>query len=286
MTLIHRSWLVALAAVIFGLPVAAMADETPAPAEQAAEQVELFSAMQKGLVEVKMIQSSAKRALVTVTNKSDKPLEVKIPETFAGVPVVGQGGWDPGGFGPGGGMDGGFGMEGGFGGFGDEMGGFGGGSSYGSSSDNNSSQSTGSGGGYGNNNNSWSIPVNDSVAREFKTVCLEHGKKDPDATMRYAIRPLETVTKNPAVANVCATLGEGKVSQEVAQMAAWNLNNGVSFRELAAKKNTARNGISTPVFAPNKVREAMAFTQFCVKKAKADMAKTKKQPRESLSMAD
>ena len=66
--------------------------------------VDVFAAMEAGEVEVKFIPKDEKEAVLLVENKTDKPLNIKMPEAFAGVPVLGQfGGGGLGGGGLGGG---------------------------------------------------------------------------------------------------------------------------------------------------------------------------------------
>ena len=54
------------------------------------ETVEMFSAMEKGQIAVKLIPKDSTLCHVLIENKTDKPLTVKLPETFAGVPVLAQ----------------------------------------------------------------------------------------------------------------------------------------------------------------------------------------------------
>ena len=45
------------------------------------------------------------------------------------------------------------------------------------------------------------------------TVCLEHGKAEPREAIPYEIKPLETVTTNPGVRELCQMLGNGQLNQ-------------------------------------------------------------------------
>ena len=67
------------------------------------------------------------------------------------------------------------------------------------------------------------------------TVCLEHGKDDPSPRVKYVIQPIDTLTKDPRVVELCAMVGRGEVPQHAAQAAAWYLANGLSWQELATK---------------------------------------------------
>ncbi|MFN9367412.1 MAG: hypothetical protein ACK6CT_01400, partial [Planctomycetia bacterium] len=81
--------------------------KTGRKAAAAAEVRELLEAEADGLVEVKLVQNDARSAQIVVANKGDKPLTLKMPATFAGVPVLAQfGGPNQGGIQPGGNMAG------------------------------------------------------------------------------------------------------------------------------------------------------------------------------------
>ncbi len=195
------------------------------------ETVEMFGAIEAEQIEVKLIPKDSTECRVMIRNKTDQPLNVKLPAAFAGVPVLAQMGRMGGMGGRGGGMGGGGqGMGGGMGGMGG--GGMGGG---------------GMGGGMFN--------VAPEKVGQFKvtTVCLEHGKKEPRPAMKYEIKPIESFTDKPAVHQLCRLLGLGKVGQRAAQVAAWHLNSEMSLQELAAKRLRFANGTSRPYFAPGEL---------------------------------
>src|SRR5688572_27967987 len=52
--------------------------------------VEFFQAMKAGQLDMKFIPMNDEAANVLIENKTDKPLYVKLPEAFAGVPVLVQ----------------------------------------------------------------------------------------------------------------------------------------------------------------------------------------------------
>jgi hypothetical protein len=75
--------------------------------------------------------------------------------------------------------------------------------------------------------------------------------------MKYEIRPIEEATNKPAVAEVCRMLGRGELDQRVAQVAAWHLNNDMSWEKLTNMRFKYANGMTKPYFAPEEVRAAM-----------------------------
>lgn len=215
------------------------------------DSIELFDAIDAGLVDVKYIPRDDKQARILVHNKTDQPIDVHLPDAFAGVHVLAQGGFGGGGGGFGGGGGGGQSSGGGGGGFG--------------------------GGGGGNFN----IPPEKVKDIKVDTVCLEHGKPDPRPAMEYEIRKLETVTTKPAVREVLEMFGRGEVNQRVAQVAAWHLNNDMSWEELAAKEIHRANGQRYPYFSRQEIAVAMAAVKHAQKLA-AEKEPTITSPGENL----
>ncbi|TWT94291.1 hypothetical protein [Neorhodopirellula pilleata] len=213
--------------VLFGTTCTLMAATTARAGGEDVAMAGLFAAMDGGQVEAQFIPQNAAKANLLVKNLTDKPIQIQLPAAFAGVPILAQGmmggmGGGMGGMG-GGGMGGGGGgqaMGGGGGGMGGGMGGGGMGGGMG-----------GMGGGGG----MFTVRPGKVQKVALNTVCLEHGKPDPNPRMKYAIVPLEKVTTDPKVAILCEALGNGQVAQNTAQAVAWNLMDGLSWDELAKK---------------------------------------------------
>lgn len=209
------------------------------------ESVDMFDAMAAGEIEVIVKPKDASQANFIVKNNSDRPLAIKMPPAFAGVPVLkqiggGGGGGNQGGFGGGGGGNGGFGTGGGQGfgggfggggggGFGGGGGGFGGGGFGG-----------GGRGGGGQGGGIFNIPPGRDGKVTIQTFCLEHGKPDPRPRMDYTIAPIETLSTDPAVVEICKMVASGEISQNIAQAAAWNVANGLSWEYLLTKNRVER----------------------------------------------
>ncbi len=213
-----------------GLLLAATARDKVAqnsPSETSATTVEMFAAMKEGQIEVKLIPKDSSEARVLITNKTDQPLSIKLPSTFAGVPVLAQA------LGGGGGRGG------------------------------NQSQSTGGGmdgglgGGGGGGGGFFNIAPEKVGQLKVATVCLEHGKKEPHAAVPYEIKPLEEVSQKPEVQELCRMLGAGKIPQRVAQVAAWHLNNDMSWDQLANKQLRFANGSTAPYFSRQEIQGAI-----------------------------
>ena len=227
------------------------------------ETVEMFGAIEKGQIAVKLIPKDSTECRVLIENKTDKPLNVKLPETFAGVPVLAQGRAGGGGGAGGGARTGG-------GGGSQSMGGGMGGGGMG-----------GGGGGMGMMN----IAPEKVGKLLVTTVCLEHGKDEPRASIPYEIKPLERVTNKPAVAELCRMLGTNQLNQRAAQAATWFLNNDMSWQELAAKRYRHANGTSgDPYFSPQEIQAGMQIAKTAVKIA--DEKQMQKQYSDSPSPLD
>ena len=203
--------------------------KTSSPAE-GFEAVEMFAAMETGDVEVTIKARSAIDSNILVKNNTDRPLSVQMPKTFSAVPVMRQFGGGGGGFGGGGRGGGGLGAGGG---------GFGGG---------------GLGGGRGGGGGAFNIPPGKVGKVGVKTVCLEHGKKDPKSYIDYKIQPLSKLNNDPKIAEMMTMLANDEVAQPVAQAAAWNVTDDKSWQELSMMNRVeSMNGYFERFFTRNQL---------------------------------
>jgi hypothetical protein len=201
------------------------------------ESVEMFSAIDDGQIEVKLIAKDSTQAKLVFKNNTGKALNVQLPEVFGGVPVLAQGGFGGGGQGGGigGGGRGGSGQQGIGGGIGGGGGGFGG------------------GGGGGQGGGFFNVPAEKVAQMKVAVVCLEHGKDEPRVSIPYQIVPLDQVNSEPSLHELLATLGRGEVDQRSAQAAAWHIANDMSWEELAAKEIRHLNGDRHSYFTADEI---------------------------------
>ena len=228
-----------------------------APVASAAQAAELFAAEAKGDVAVKYIPNDSRSAQVIITNQTSKPLSLRLPAAFAGVPVLAQmgmgmgGGGAAAGFGAGGIGGGPQATGGGLGGQG--MNGMGGGGGAGAA-----------GGG------AFSIPPQKTRVLRVTTVCLEHGKPEPSSRHPYKLAAVESFSSDPKLAIVLESLGRGELSQKVAQAAAWHLSNGLSWEQLAAEKIDHAGGVpDEPYFTPSELMAAQRVVTIATQQAAA-----------------
>jgi hypothetical protein len=197
------------------------------------DSVEFFAAIEKGQIDVKIFPKDSTQSRIVIANKTDKPLTVKLPQAFGAVPVLAQaaGGAAAGGAKHtssqdqpiGGGM----------------MGGMGGGGM--------------GGGGMG----MFNIAPEKVGQLKATTVCLEHGKREPRPNVPYQIKPIDQVTDKTVVQEVCRLVGSGLLSQRAAQVAAWHLNNNMTWEQLAGKQWHFANGTTAPYFSPQELQAGM-----------------------------
>lgn len=234
------------------------------PVAASAETVDLFAAAEKGQIEVKLIPKDSTGGTVTIKNNTDKPLTIKLPEAFAGVPILAQG-LNGGGLGGGGGNNNnnsnqnqGFGGGMGGGGFGGGGGGFGG----------------GGGGGFGGGGGGLFNVGPEKVGKiKFAAVCLEHGKLDPNPRVPYTLKPIESFTSKGDVVEVVKMLGRGEIDQRSAQAAAWHLTDDMSWSELANKVGKKHlDGSTEAYFTANQLELAVRITREAANRA-SELAK-------------
>ena len=195
--------------------------------------VSMFAAIEAEQIVVKLVPKDSTAGTVLITNKTEQPLNVELPEVFAGVPALAQfggGGLGGGGGGIGGGGGGGQGVGGGFGGGG---GGFGGGG-------------LGGGGGGGG---VFNVAPERIGKIKVPCVCLEHGKRDPRPSIPYRLVPIDEFTEQPAVPQLLKLLAQRQIDQRAAQAAAWHLNNEMTWEQLAGKEIIRAGGSRYPYFS-------------------------------------
>jgi hypothetical protein len=245
-TCMRASALVVVATILAIAPSAANAQSKGKPAfgkfNPDDPSVDMFDAIEAGQIDVKFIPKDSTQANVTITNKTKKPLNVKLPDAFAAAPVLAQMGGGLGGGGrPGGMMGGGQMMGGGMGG-GGMMGGGG-----------------GMMGGGGMGGGMFNVPPEKVGKLKVTCVCLEHGKAEPRPAIPYRIMRISEAKVKEGVRELCALVGAGKIDQRAAQAAAWYLNNGMNWDALAAKRIENVVGPSDPYFTEDQLRSAMSI---------------------------
>jgi hypothetical protein len=199
-----------------------------------AEPVEMFQGMADGRLDVQFIPKDAARAQLLITNKTQQPLSVKLPASFAGVPVLAQ--MPPNMFPP---------------------------APRPAVPPGQQPQRVGGG--------APKLPLFDVAPEKvghlkLDVVCLDHGRPNPRPAIKYEIRPVSEVTDKQGVAEICELLGQGEISHRAAQLAAWHLSNDMSWEKLGALRERAPMG-TKPVYTKKEIESGKTAADKAMKLA-------------------
>lgn len=185
-----------------------------------AETIHFFEGVDAGKLKVRVTAEGASRCRFRIANTSDEPLNVIMPEAFAAVPVtlaslrdepdVIEGELPP----PEGDQP--------FPPDNDEL------------PPPDDPQKLGIGCPYadGAEANTYCLVPGRAAHLQLRSVCLEHDRPGPTPRHHYEVQPMEQVTTVKGVYEICAMMGRGEIDHEVAQVAAWHLNNQITWRQL------------------------------------------------------
>lgn len=246
--------------------------------------VELFDGIEQGQVDVRTSMANPYEGKVFVTNRTDKPLTVAIPKAVVGVHVLPQ-----------------FGNNAGNGAFGNN-----GNNNQANNGANGQAQSAGgnlgaienNGNGNGNGfpnapggmqnkfpgNNFFSIPAEKTVQLDFRSVCLNHGRPNPNAAMKYRMTKVEAYTTDPVLQQLLEDYSP-RTNKDVQQAAAWHLANGLTWKQLANLTQQKIPGVHTPLFTKAELDSARELVEWAKQNAeerpvKKDAAPTVASTRE------
>ncbi|HWB01290.1 MAG TPA: hypothetical protein VG713_22525 [Pirellulales bacterium] len=218
---------------------AQVAKRVPPPTATSSNKVvDLFAASESGQIELRIIPRDEKQARIFMTNKTDEILTVRLPATYAAVPIVSQ--------------------------------------VFGQLPNNNNAQNqpmAQSAQVFGGPmmmqqpNNApkgplglFNIPPEQTRDVRVMAICLEHGKANPRAAMPYRVVPLDSVARHPAIEPLLREYGEGKCSRLAVQAAAWHLSDGLDWDELAKKPGAMIAAtVYEPYFSKGQIKQAKAL---------------------------
>jgi len=175
------------------------------------------------------------------------PVSVKLPDVLAARPILAQGFFNPGGGGPGQG-------------FGQNT------SSSGMQPPQTVGGSTASARG---NGTIFNIPPESVREIKLDTVCLEHGKPNPRSSVAYELAKLEDVCREPAVESLLIRYGRGDLDRDVVQAAAWNLANGLAWRDLEKMTVPVAINAVKPVYSSDQLQAARRLAEAAKKEIAA-----------------
>ncbi|MEK6261190.1 MAG: hypothetical protein AABP62_21530 [Planctomycetota bacterium] len=223
--------------------------------------VELFDGMEQGQVDVRMAMMNPHEGKVFFTNRTDKPLTVAVPKAVVGVHVLPQVGNNAGNgfFGNGGNNNNNQANNGANGqaqSAGGALGAVGNGNGNGNGFPN-------APGGMNNNfpgNNFFSIPPEKTVQLDFRSVCLNHGRPNPNAGMKYRLTRVESYTTDPVLQQLLEDYSP-RTNKDVQQAAAWHLANGLSWKQLANLTEQRIPGVAVPLFTKTQLDSARELVE-------------------------
>lgn len=257
--LFRASMAVALCAVCISLMGASRGSITRLTLDPDAPVVDLFDGIEQSQIDVRLVAQNANAGRIFITNKTDKPLSVSIPKGLVGVQILPQFNGN------------GFGNQNGFG-----QGTFGGGLNQGGQTG--QAQAVGGnasplgGGGFpgGGNNGGFpgmqggpgffSIPPEKTVQIAMNSVCLNYGRREPHAGMKYQLTRAETVYTDPALIQLLEDYSP-RTNRDVQQAAAWHLANGLSWDQIAQLTDQKVPGNPTALFTAQTVQSARGLVE-------------------------
>jgi hypothetical protein len=126
------------------------------------------------------------------------------------------------------------------------------------------------------------FPAKSRVVR-IPTVCLDHGKREPNARVPYRMVALDACSTDPRLAEVLEALSRGVLTQKVAQAAAWHLSSGRTWEQLSAEVIEMAGGADPDVrvFSPAELVAARRFVEAASERHQAAAS-----PAESASSAN
>ena len=204
----------------FFIAVAILA--APSVAIQAAppQVVDFFKARADGHLDAKFIAANEKRGQLLLKNQGEQPLVIRMPEAFAGVPVLAQLGPLP-------------------------------------NLDADLAQGVGIPGPGGLNprlNGRFNVAPERLVdlrpgqqrRLRIESVCLDHGKRTPNARMKYDVVPLADYKPGAELAELMKIFGQERYSQPAVQAVAWHYASDKTMEELTTfrDKRTGRRFFS------------------------------------------
>ena len=213
--------------------------------------IDLFEAAADEQVTLRFIPVDASRGNLLIDNQTNEVLTIKLPSAFAAVPVLAQFGQQ------------GFGQQGQQGGGASQA--VGGGPDQGGGGQNfGQGLGQGFGQGQGNRQIGGFMRVAPDRPRKVKaiTVCLEHGKPEPNPRIAYTIMPIADYTDDERIAKLCRNLARHDISQNAAQAAAWHLANDLDWNKIAKLNRVESKYLGNiRFFSSKEIDTAKTFTE-------------------------
>lgn len=227
--------------------------EPPKPADV----LELFNAIEEDVVDARVIVRDQFHAKIVLENLTDLPVALNIPNFLAAQPILAQPILAQQGFfgQPGGGQQG----------LGTTA------MSNGSSVPQSVGGPTSSRGLSANSGFPGGGPVFNIAPEQVRTIdlpcfCLEYGKPNPRAAIKYELVPLQQANDDPRLPGLLAAYARGEIERDAAQAAVWHAANGMSWDELAGISQSIAINADQPLFNSVELRNAKALVDAVAKR--------------------
>ena len=245
------TWFVGIGACALCCFAEASAEETVSVA--ADEPVEFFAAIENDQIEAHFLPRNERQATLRLRNKTQRPLDVRMPRHLAAVPILAQFQLPP--------LNGPPARQ--------------------------SSQAVAGNNPFGNlfpnnqqnnpqGNNFFQIPPERIVERPIETVCLQYGLATPRPGMRYRLARLETLLEDVEPLRVALERwAEGAVDQRVVQAVAWHrssIGSRLSFDELQQLAGPRTTVGRSPVFTKSTLQRAREVVRIARETPSTDKA--------------
>lgn len=226
-----------------------------------AQQMELFSGLENGSFVTQVIAKGPESGFVLISNTTDQPLTVLLPETFVAIPVLKQFGPPNGGLGNQLGQNNGLNPNGNQqgqqgnqqpvgGGFNQQNGGL----------NQNGFNPNGNGLNNGAGPGLFSIPPERTIRLAYISACLAHGKPDPTPRSSFQLVRTQDYTTDEILHELIAVAASGEQSAKCVQAAIWHRSDQMAWEQLAAKVIYQATG-SSPWFSDKDIQQAKDLVQ-------------------------
>lgn len=221
--------------------------------------VELFDGIDNDQFDARLVAQNAHDGKIFITNKTDKALTVAVPKGLVGVQVLAQfNGNQMNQFGLGNGPN--IGLNNGMQGQNGAAQSVGGNAGIIGQNGQNGAQNGNNGFNPGMNafpgaGILFSIPPEKTVQLAFNSVCLNYGRREPHAGMKYKLAKAESVTTDPVLLQLLEDYSP-RTARDAQQAAAWHLANGLSWEQIAQLMDEKIPGNPTPLFNAQQIQSA------------------------------
>ncbi len=228
---------------------------SPLVQAEEAQVVDLFTAIKEKQIKVSVFPQDSKRLTMKIENKTEKPLAIKLPDAMVAAPVHAQ--------------------------LLDNNNLF----NEPNQNQNNGPQVVGMGQPNGNGMNqpglnnmfgpqgNFRVPAARAMKLRLPCVCLQYGRREPSPRVPYEVRPIESFSTNPVLAEVLRLHASGEHRRRIAQIAVWHLSDKMSWSKLASLRISNpwdRSRQKFPKFSSLEIEAAEKLVEKAKKAAKSN----------------